>query len=72
VTERVHAEEQQKLLMREMSHRLKNLFAVASSMVALERPVGPNPPGDVYCSSWAARCSGSGQRPYPSWVDWCG
>jgi putative addiction module CopG family antidote len=35
VTERVHAEEQQKLLMREMSHRLKNLFAVASSMVAL-------------------------------------
>ncbi|HEV2557309.1 MAG TPA: type II toxin-antitoxin system ParD family antitoxin [Microvirga sp.] len=35
VTERVTAEEQQKLLVRELSHRVKNLFAVASGMVSI-------------------------------------
>ena len=35
VTERRRAEEQQRLLLREMDHRIKNLFALASGLVAL-------------------------------------
>jgi PAS domain S-box-containing protein len=35
MTGRNRAQEQQKLLLREMSHRVKNLFAVASSLVTL-------------------------------------
>jgi PAS domain S-box-containing protein len=35
ITERRRAEEQQHLLLREMDHRVKNLFAVASGVVAL-------------------------------------
>jgi PAS domain S-box-containing protein len=35
ITERKRAQEQQKLLLREMIHRVKNLFAVASGVVAL-------------------------------------
>jgi PAS domain S-box-containing protein len=35
ITERRRAEEQQNLLLREMSHRIKNLFAVASGVVTL-------------------------------------
>jgi PAS domain S-box-containing protein len=35
ITERKRAQEQQKLLLREMSHRVKNLFAVASGLVTL-------------------------------------
>lgn len=35
ITERKRAQEQQNLLLREMSHRVKNLFAVASGLVTL-------------------------------------
>ncbi|MGH7841566.1 MAG: sensor histidine kinase, partial [Candidatus Binataceae bacterium] len=35
ITERQRAQEQQNLLLREMSHRVKNLFAVASGLVTL-------------------------------------
>jgi PAS domain S-box-containing protein len=35
ITERRQAQEQQRLLLREMDHRAKNLFAIASSVVAL-------------------------------------
>ena len=35
ITDRRRAQEQQELLIREMGHRVKNLFAVASSVVAL-------------------------------------
>ena len=35
VTERRRAQEQQQLLVRELSHRVKNLFAIAGGMVAL-------------------------------------
>ncbi|MGE5147481.1 MAG: PAS domain S-box protein, partial [Candidatus Eiseniibacteriota bacterium] len=35
ITERRNAERQQKLLLQEMSHRVKNLFSLASSVVAL-------------------------------------
>ena len=35
ITERKRAEERQNLLLREMSHRIKNLFAIAGSIVAL-------------------------------------
>jgi PAS domain S-box-containing protein len=35
ITERKRAQEQQYLLLREMNHRVKNLFTVASSLVAL-------------------------------------
>ena len=35
ITERRRAEEQQHLLIREMDHRIKNLFAVASGMIAM-------------------------------------
>ncbi len=35
ITERRRAQEQQQLLVREMNHRIKNLFALASSIVAL-------------------------------------
>jgi PAS domain S-box-containing protein len=41
ITERRRAEEQQHLLLREMDHRVKNLFAVASGVVALSAgPIG--------------------------------
>ena len=35
VTERIQAEDTQKLLMREMDHRVKNLFAITSGMVTM-------------------------------------
>ena len=35
ITERKRAQEQQTLLLREMSHRVKNLFAVTGSLVTL-------------------------------------
>jgi PAS domain S-box-containing protein len=35
ITERKRAQEQQNLLLREMSHRVKNLFAVASGLITL-------------------------------------
>jgi PAS domain S-box-containing protein len=35
ITERKQAQEQQRLLLREMNHRVKNLFLIASSVVAL-------------------------------------
>jgi two-component sensor histidine kinase len=35
ITDRKRAQEQQKLLLREMSHRVKNLFAVTSGLVTL-------------------------------------
>jgi PAS domain S-box-containing protein len=35
ISERKHAQEQQSLLLRELNHRVKNLFAVTSSMIAL-------------------------------------
>ena len=35
ISERKRAEEQQQLLLREMNHRIKNLFAVSNSVVAL-------------------------------------
>ncbi|MEP9372506.1 PAS domain S-box protein [Mesorhizobium sp. KR1-2] len=35
ITERVKAQEQQRLLLREMEHRIKNVFALASSFVGL-------------------------------------
>lgn len=35
ITERKHAEEQQRLLLREMDHRMKNLFALAGSLVGM-------------------------------------
>jgi PAS domain S-box-containing protein len=37
ITERKRAQERQLLILREMNHRVKNLFAVASSVVALSR-----------------------------------
>jgi PAS domain S-box-containing protein len=35
ITERMRAQEQQRLLLREMNHRIKNLFALVSGIVAL-------------------------------------
>jgi len=42
-TERRRAEEQQELLVREMSHRIKNLFAVTNSVVALSARTARSP-----------------------------
>jgi PAS domain S-box-containing protein len=41
ITERRRAEDQQNLLLREMSHRIKNLFAVASGVVTLRSAATP-------------------------------
>jgi len=35
ITERRHAQEHQELLVRELNHRIKNIFAIAGSMIAL-------------------------------------
>jgi PAS domain S-box-containing protein len=43
VTERRRAEEQQRLLLREMDHRIKNLFALASGVVALSAGLATTP-----------------------------
>nr|WP_081851063.1 PAS domain S-box protein [Bradyrhizobium sp. URHD0069] len=43
VTERRRAEEQQRLLLREMDHRIKNLFALASGVVALSAGMATTP-----------------------------
>jgi PAS domain S-box-containing protein len=43
ITERKHAEEQQSLLLREMDHRIKNLFALASSVVTLSARTAATP-----------------------------
>ncbi|MCW0000132.1 PAS domain S-box protein [Pararhizobium sp. YC-54] len=42
ITERRRAQEEQLLLLREMDHRIKNLFAVASSIVALSAQNAPS------------------------------
>ncbi len=43
VTERVLAEEKQKLLLRELHHRVKNLFAIAGGMVSLTARTATSP-----------------------------
>src|SRR5206468_6388838 len=43
ITERKRAQEQQSLLLREMSHRVKNLFAVASGVVTLSARSADSP-----------------------------
>ncbi|MBB3452645.1 PAS domain S-box-containing protein [Rhizobium sp. BK313] len=43
ITERRRAEEQQHLLIREMDHRVKNLFALASSVVSLSARTASTP-----------------------------
>jgi PAS domain S-box-containing protein len=43
ITERKRAEEQQRLLIREMDHRVKNLFAVASGIVAMSARAAKTP-----------------------------
>jgi len=43
ITERRRAEEQQELLVREMSHRIKNLFAVTNSVIALSARTARSP-----------------------------
>ena len=43
ITERRRAEEQQRLLLREMVHRVKNLFAVSSGVVALSARFAKTP-----------------------------
>ncbi len=43
ISERKRAEEQQQLLLREMNHRIKNLFAVSNSVAALSSGAGPRP-----------------------------
>lgn len=43
ITERRRAEEQQRLLLREMNHRVKNLFSLASGVVTLTSRYSQNP-----------------------------
>jgi PAS domain S-box-containing protein len=43
ITERVRAQEQQRLLLREMNHRVKNLFAVTGSLLTLSARVADTP-----------------------------
>jgi PAS domain S-box-containing protein len=43
ITERKRAEEERRLLVRELNHRVKNLFAVAASLVALTARSSPTP-----------------------------
>jgi two-component sensor histidine kinase len=43
ITERKRAEERQNLLLREMSHRIKNLFTIAGNLVALSASSAPTP-----------------------------
>lgn len=46
ITERKRAQEQQQLLLREMNHRVKNLFTLASSVVTLSARTA-NTPGEL-------------------------
>jgi PAS domain S-box-containing protein len=43
ITERKRAEERQNLLLREMSHRIKNLFTIAGNLIALSARTAPTP-----------------------------
>ncbi len=43
VTDRVVSEEHQRLLLREMNHRVKNLFAIVSGMVGVTARTAPTP-----------------------------
>jgi PAS domain S-box-containing protein len=43
ITERTRAREQERLLIREMNHRIKNLFALASSIISLSARDAENP-----------------------------
>ena len=43
ITELKKARERQRLLLREISHRVKNLFALSGSIVGLERAIGEIP-----------------------------
>ena len=43
ITERIEAQEQQQLLLREMSHRVKNLLALSSSIVSLSARCAASP-----------------------------
>ena len=45
ITERRRAEEQQQLLLREMDHRIKNLFALAGGVVSLSARTATTPAG---------------------------
>jgi PAS domain S-box-containing protein len=53
ITERRRAEQQQRLLLREMDHRIKNLFALASGVVALSARSAATP--EELASSLRAR-----------------
>ncbi len=56
ITERRRAQEQQALLLKEMSHRIKNLFTLASSIVAMSgRKIGlPEEQTNLICGRLAA------------------
>ncbi|MEP9400010.1 PAS domain S-box protein [Mesorhizobium sp. KR2-14] len=43
ITERKQAEDQRRLLLQEMQHRIKNVFALASSLIALSAPRAKTP-----------------------------
>lgn len=43
ISERRQAEQQQRLILREMSHRIKNLFAIAGSIVSMSARVAETP-----------------------------
>ncbi|CDX20527.1 putative signaling protein [Mesorhizobium sp. ORS 3324] len=43
ISERLHAQEQRELLLREMDHRVKNLLAIASSIVKSSAPAAETP-----------------------------
>ncbi|RWA62385.1 PAS domain S-box protein [Mesorhizobium sp. M1C.F.Ca.ET.193.01.1.1] len=43
ISERLRAQEQRELLLREMDHRVKNLFAITSSIIKLSAPAAETP-----------------------------
>ncbi|TGT51194.1 PAS domain S-box protein, partial [Mesorhizobium sp. M00.F.Ca.ET.170.01.1.1] len=43
MSERLRAQEQRELLLREMDHRVKNLFAITSSIIKLSAPAAETP-----------------------------
>ena len=65
ITERRQAQEQQQLLVREMDHRVKNLFTVASSVVALSARSAWHGPRIGFCGAGAVIRSGARARPDP-------
>src|SRR5271154_1677835 len=61
ITERRHAQEHQGLLVRELNHRIKNIFAITSGMIALSARSAVTPK-EYAANTWQTRCTCASSR----------